>query len=69
MEKLATSEINKIIAIRKQLGLSQAAFAERLGISFRTLQEWEQGRHQPSGPALALLRIADQEPEVFLRVR
>jgi putative transcriptional regulator len=55
--------------IRKRLGLSQSAFAAMMGVSLRTLQEWEQGRHQPSGPALALLRIADQEPDVFLRIR
>jgi putative transcriptional regulator len=45
--------------IRKRLGLSQQGFADRLGVSVRTIQEWEQGRTTPSGPALALLRIAD----------
>jgi putative transcriptional regulator len=55
--------------IRKRLNLSQQEFAVRLRVSVRTLQDWEQGRRVPSGPALALLRIADQEPEVFLRVR
>lgn len=55
--------------IRKKLGLSQQGFADRLGVSVRTIQQWEQGRTAPSGPALALLRIADQEPEVFLRIR
>jgi putative transcriptional regulator len=35
----------------------------------RTVQEWEQARRAPNGPALALLRIAEQEPEVFLRLR
>ena len=55
--------------IRKRLNLSQRGFALRLGVSVRTLQDWEQGRRMPSGPALALLRTADQEPEVFLRVR
>ena len=56
-------------AIRERLELTQAEFAARLRVSLRTLQEWEQGRRVPSGPALSLLRIADQEPEVFLRVR
>jgi putative transcriptional regulator len=55
--------------IRTRLGLSQHGFALRLGVSVRTLQAWEQGQRTPSGPALALLRIAEQEPEVFLRVR
>ena len=51
--------------IRAKLKLSQAAFAGLMGVSLRTVQDWEQGRRKPSGPALALLRIADQKPEVF----
>lgn len=45
-----------VIARRHELGLTQAAFAERLGISLRTYQEWEQGRRRPSGPAESMLR-------------
>ncbi len=52
--------------IRARLNLSQAAFASLMGVSLRTVQDWEQGRRKPSGPALALLRIAEQKPEVFL---
>jgi putative transcriptional regulator len=55
--------------IRARLGLSQQRFAARLGVSVRTLQEWEQGRRAPRGPAKALLRIADQQPEVFDKLR
>ena len=55
--------------IRRRLNLSQDAFAGLLGVSVRTLQEWEQGRRQPRGPAQALLRIADQHPEAFLDLR
>ena len=51
--------------IRAKLKMSQAAFAGLMGVSLRTVQDWEQGRRKPSGPALALLRIADQKPEVF----
>ena len=51
--------------IRLKLKLSQAAFAALMGVSVRTLQDWEQGRREPQGPALALLRIAEQHPEVF----
>ncbi|MCA9980853.1 MAG: helix-turn-helix domain-containing protein [Anaerolineales bacterium] len=51
--------------IREQLELSQAAFAGLMGVSLRTIQDWEQGRREPSGPAKALLRIAEQHPEVF----
>ena len=46
--------------------LSQTAFAGLMGVSLRTVQDWEQGRRKPSGPAEALLRIADQRPDVFL---
>ena len=52
--------------IRSRLKLSQDAFAALLGVSVRTLQEWEQGRREPRGPAKALLRIAEQHPEAFL---
>lgn len=55
--------------IRGRLKLSQDAFAGLLGVSVRTLQEWEQGRREPRGPAMALLRIADQHPEAFLDLR
>ena len=54
--------------IRKRLKLSQAAFAGLMGVSLRTVQDWEQGRRKPSGPALALLRIAEQKPDVFLQL-
>lgn len=46
--------------------LSQSQFAQLLGISVRTLQEWEQGRRQPSGAAKTLLRVAENHPE-YLR--
>ena len=51
--------------IRKKLKLSQAAFAGLMGVSLRTVQDWEQGRRKPSGPAIALLRIAEQKPKIF----
>jgi putative transcriptional regulator len=51
--------------IRAKLKLSQSAFAGLMGVSLRTVQDWEQGRRKPSGPAAALLRIAEQKPEVF----
>ena len=54
--------------IRAKLELSQAAFASLMGVSLRTVQDWEQGRRTPSGPAEALLRIAEQHPEVFLKL-
>jgi len=54
--------------IRAKLKLSQAAFAGLMGVSLRTVQDWEQGRRKPSGPAEALLRIAEQKPDVFLEL-
>jgi putative transcriptional regulator len=54
--------------IRAKLHLSQAAFAGLMDVSLRAIQEWEQGRRKPSGPAEALLRIAEQHPEVFMKL-
>ncbi len=54
-----------IKAVRDKSGLSQSAFAALLGVSLRTLQEWEQGRRRPTGPARSLLKIADKHPEVL----
>jgi putative transcriptional regulator len=54
--------------IRKKLKLSQSAFASLMGVSPRTLQDWEQGRRKPQGPAKSLLRIAEQHPEIFSKV-
>jgi putative transcriptional regulator len=54
--------------IRAKLDLSQAAFAGLMGVSLRTVQDWEQGRREPSGPAKSLLRIAEQHPDVFLEL-
>ncbi len=53
-------------SIRERMGLSQSAFAALLGVSARTLQDWEQGRRQPTGPARSLLRVADRHPEALL---
>ena len=49
-------------AVRATLGQSQSEFALMIGVSVATLRNWEQGRRQPEGPALALLRIATRNP-------
>ncbi|MBM3341234.1 MAG: helix-turn-helix domain-containing protein [Betaproteobacteria bacterium] len=54
---------------RAGTGLSQAQFAKLIGVSLRTLQEWEQGRKRPSGPASALLRIVARDPQVVGALR
>lgn len=51
--------------IRQRLGLTQDAFAALLGVSVKTLRNWEQGQRTPRGPAVALLRIIDRHPEVL----
>ncbi len=56
---------NEVAAARLKTGLSQSQFAQALHISARTLQEWEQGRRQPSGAAQALIQIAFKHPEVI----
>jgi putative transcriptional regulator len=50
---------------RAKVGLSQSAFAALLGVSTRTLQDWEQGRRQPTGAAQTLLRVAALHPEAL----
>lgn len=56
---------NEVAAARLKSGLSQTDFALALQISPRTLQEWEQGRREPSGAAKALIQIAFRHPEVI----
>ena len=54
--------------IREKTGLSQSRFAALLGVSVRTLQDWEQGRRAPSGAARTLLLIAAKNPKALLEV-
>ncbi len=52
--------------IRGKYKLTQEKFADMLGISVRTLRNWEQGRRIPEGPAMILLRVADRDPQAVL---
>ena len=65
---LGTVVYSPIIAARQRSGLSPAPFAALLGVSVRTLQEWEQGRRQPSGAARTLLKVAERYPEILREV-
>ena len=60
--------IPSVAQIRGKTGLSQSEFAKLIGVSVRTLQEWEQGRRAPSGPARTLLMVADRNPKALLDV-
>jgi putative transcriptional regulator len=72
IHQLKRGEVGRVITlppiaeIRAKAGLSQSEFARLLGVSVRTLQEWEQGRRVPSGPARTLLAIASRNPKVLL---
>lgn len=57
----------EVKAIRQKMGMSQVRFASLIGVSTRTLQNWEQGRRHPTGPAKALLRILESDPSTALR--
>jgi putative transcriptional regulator len=60
--------IPSVSAVREKTGLSQARFARLLGVSVRTLQDWEQGRRAPSGAARTLLMVAAKNPRALLEV-
>lgn len=57
-----------LVQVRLKTGLSQAQFAALLGVSKRTLEQWEQGRREPSGAARSLLKIAERHPEVLREI-
>ncbi|MBM3541035.1 MAG: helix-turn-helix domain-containing protein [Alphaproteobacteria bacterium] len=54
-------------ALRRRMGLSQRAFAERYGFRVQAIQNWEQGRRQPDVTARALLRVIEREPRAVQR--
>jgi len=57
--------VSQAVEARLATGLSQSTFAQLIGVSKRTLQEWEQGRRTPSGAAAALLKIAVSHPDIL----
>lgn len=64
--KFKVDSASDVSVIRSKLGLSQPKFAALLGISENTLQNWEQGRRKPTGPAKVLLRVVARHPEAVL---
>ena len=62
------TNLPSVSSVRERTGLSQARFAQLLGVSVRTLQEWEQGRRAPSGAARTLLLVAQKNPRALLEV-
>ena len=65
---VAKIEVPPVAMARMKSGLSQTEFASLLGVSVRTLQDWEQGRRQPSGAARTLITIAEQQAKVLKQV-
>jgi putative transcriptional regulator len=63
--RVHTPEVSSIVEARLTSGLLQALFAALMGVSIRTLQDWEQGRREPSGAARTLLRVARLHPEIL----
>jgi putative transcriptional regulator len=74
LRELKLGETGRVINVpdiaktREMTGLTQARFAQLLGVSVRTLQDWEQGRRAPSGAARTLLLIAARNPKALLEV-
>jgi putative transcriptional regulator len=54
-------------AVREKIGMSQSEFAQLMQVSIKTLQNWEQHRRNPTGPAAALLKIVVSAPDVALK--
>lgn len=70
--KIKPSRVFKINAsavkeIRDKMKLSQPEFANLIGVSVKTIRNWEQGRRNPTGPAEALLRVVSKNPKAVLQ--
>ena len=61
-------EVPEIVKVRHKLGFSQAKFSEILGVSKRTLQDWERGKRKPSATARSFLILAEKRPDVLIEV-
>ncbi len=66
--RFTVEALGSVKAIRERMRLSQTAFSALLGVSLRTLQDWEQGRRRPTGAARSLLMVAQSRPDVLEEV-
>jgi putative transcriptional regulator len=57
----------RLVEIRERTGLTQREFAAMIGVSSKTLENWEQGRRQPTGPTCVLLAVLEREPDAVMR--
>ena len=66
--RITKVKLPKAAEARQRMGISQQDFASLLGVSIRTLQDWEQGRREPTGAARTLIRVAEQHPRVLKKL-
>lgn len=66
--RVSVEPTSPIVQARLKSGLTQAQFAKLLGVSKRTLEQWEQGRRTPSGAAKSLLKVAELHPELLREI-
>lgn len=67
-DEAALETARYVQGLRVRLNLSQASFAKKLGVPVGTIQNWEQGKREPQGPARALLRLIDRMPEAAMDI-
>lgn len=67
-EEILTGARWELLAARSHSGMSQTEFARTLGVSKRTLENWEQGRAEPTGSAKVLLRLVSRHPDTLKRL-
>ena len=66
--RITKVKLPQALEARQRMGISQHDFALLLGVSIRTLQDWEQGRREPTGAARTLIRVAEQHPRVLRKL-
>ena len=67
-KRVSAEPASPIVRARLKSGLTQEQFANLLGVSKRTLEQWEQGRRTPSGAAKTLLKVAEMHPELLREI-